>query len=115
MKRLAIVAALVLVSAGPLLANGQSFFIPAGRGPVELAYFARVKDARTGRPIQKTTYVTIVDPFTGILMSFAGDSPGHFRTPDIGAAILQVAARPIDPKRLEIIVSASGYKTVKVT
>jgi len=108
------VAALVLASGGTLLANGQSFFIPAGRGPVELVYFARVKDARTGRPIQKPPYVTIVDPFTGIVIPFQGDGPGHFRSPDIGAAILEVSSRPIDTKGMEIMVSALGYKTIKV-
>ena len=110
----AIGAALVLASTGTLLANGQAYFIPAGRGPVELAYFARVKDARTGRPIQKPPYVTIVDPFSGIVIPFQGDSPGHFRSPDVGAAILEVSSRPIDTKQMEIMVSALGYKTVKV-
>ena len=110
----AIVAALVLASAGTLLANGQSFFLPASRGPVELVYFARVKDAQTGRPIQKPPYVTIVDPFSGVYVPFQGDGPGHFRSPDIGAAILEVSSRPIDTKQLEIIVSAAGYRTVKV-
>jgi len=111
----AIVAALVLASAGTLLANGQAFFVPAGRGPVDLVYFARVKDARTGRPIQKPPYVNIVDPFSGIYIPFQGDGPGHFRSPDIGAAIKEVTTQPIDPTRLEIIISAAGYQTVKVT
>ena len=110
----AIVAAFVLASAGTLLANGQAFFIPAGRGPVQLAYFARVKDARTGRPIQKKPYVTIVDPFTGIVIPFQGDAPGHFRSPDIGAAILEVSSRPIDTRQMEIMVTAAGYHTIKV-
>jgi hypothetical protein len=114
MKKLGMVAALVLASAGTLLANGQSFFIPAGRGPVELVYFARVKDARTGRPIPKKPYVTIVDPFTGIVIPFQGDTPGHFRSPDIGAAILEVSSRPIDTRQMEIMVTAAGYKTMKV-
>jgi hypothetical protein len=111
---LAIVAALVLAGTGTLMANGQTFFAPANRGPVELVYFARVKDARTGKPIKKAPYVTIVDPFTGIYMPFQGDSPGHFRSPDIGAAILEVSSRPIDTKQLEVVVTAAGYKTVKV-
>ena|SRR2546422_7993395 len=114
MKKLAMVAALALASAGTLLANGQSFFLPASRGPVELVYFARVKDARTGRPIQKKPYVTIVDPFTGIVIPFQGDSPGHFRSPDIGAAILEVSSRPIDTSQMEIMVTAAGYQTIKV-
>src|SRR5689334_12922760 len=114
MKQLGIVAALFLASGGTLLANGQSFFLPASRGPVELVYFARVKDARTGRPIQKKPYVTIVDPFTGIVIPFQGDTPGHFRSPDIGASILEVSSRPIDTSQMEIMVSAAGYQTVKV-
>ena len=114
MKKLATVAALVVAGAGTLLANGQGFFMAPSRGPVELVYFARVKDARTGRPIQKKPYVTIVDPFSGIVMPFQGDAPGHFRSPDIGAAILEVSSRPIDTKQMEIMISAAGYKTVKV-
>jgi hypothetical protein len=110
----AIAAGLVLASAGTLLANGGAFFIPADKGPVDLVYFARVKDARTGRPIQKTPYVNIVDPFSGIYIPFQGDSPGHFRSPDIGAAIKEVSTQPIDTKQLEIVVTAVGYHTVKV-
>src|SRR5262245_19829757 len=109
-----IVATLVLASAGTLLANGGAFFIPADRGPVDLVYFARVKDARTGRPIQKPPYVNIVDPFSGIYIPFQGDGPGHFRSPDIGAAIKEVTTQPIDTKQLELIVSAAGYHTVKL-
>ncbi len=108
------VVGLVFASAGTLLANGQAFFLPASRGPVELVYFARVKDARTGRPIQKKPYVTIVDPFTGIVIPFQGDAPGHFRSPDIGAAILEVSSRPIETKQIEIMVTAAGYQTVKL-
>jgi hypothetical protein len=81
---------------------------------VELVYFARVKDARTGKPIQKKPYVTVVDPFTGVVIPFQGDAPGHFRSPDIGAAILEVSARPIDTRQMEVMVTAAGYKTIKV-
>src|SRR5437868_3337410 len=88
-----VIASLALASA-TVLANGQSFFLPANRGPVDLVYFARVKDARTGRPIQKAPYVTIVDPYSGIILPFAGDGPGHFRSPDVGAAIKDVTSHP---------------------
>jgi hypothetical protein len=81
---------------------------------VDLVYFARVKDAQTGRPIQKTPYVNIVDPFSGIYIPFQGDSPGHFRSPDIGKAIKEVTTEPIDAQQLEIVVTAVGYETVKV-
>ena len=109
---LAIVAA--LLATGTLLANGESFFIPAVRGPVDLVYFARVKNARTGRPIEKPPYVTIVDPYSGLIIPFVGDSPGHFRSPDIGKSIKEVTTHPIDTSQLEIVVSAMGYQTVKV-
>jgi hypothetical protein len=109
----AVVAGLVVAS-GTLLANGESFFIPALRGPVNLVYFARVKNARTGRPIEKPPYVTIVDPYSGIILPFVGDKPGHFRSPDVGTAIKEVTTHPIDTQQLEIVVTASGYHTVKV-
>src|SRR5215831_19569841 len=109
----AIAATFVLASA-TLLANGESFFIPAVRGPVDLVYFARVKNVRTGRPIEKPPYVTIVDPYSGLIIPFVGDSPGHFRSPDIGKSIKEVTSHPIDPRQLEIVVSAMGYQTVKI-
>ena len=114
MKRPMIVASLFLLTSATLLANGQAFFVPAEKGPVDLVYFARVKDARTGRPLAKPPYVTIVDPYSGIILPFAGDGPGHFRSPDVGAAIKEVTAHPIDTRQLEIVVTASGYQTVKI-
>ena len=113
MKMQLIVASVVLAS-GTLLANGEAFFLPANRGPVNLVYFARVKNARTGRPIEKPPYVTIVDPYSGIILPFAGDKPGHFRSPDVGKAIKEVTTHPIDTQQLEIVVTASGYQTVKL-
>ena len=110
----AIVTGVVFASADTLLANGESFFIPAGGRHIDLAYFARVKDAKTGRPIRVVPYVSIVDPVTGIYIPFQGDGPGHFRSPDVGAAIMEVSSPPIDTKQLEITITASGYQTLKV-
>jgi len=111
---LASVATLVLAGAATLSANGQLFFMPADKGPVDLVYFGRVKDAQTGRPIRTAPYVYIVDPFTGLYFPFGGDMPGHFRSPDIGAAIKEVTDQPIDTRRFEIMVSATGYQTAEV-
>jgi hypothetical protein len=108
------IAGSLVLTSGTLLANGEAFFIPALKGPVNLVYFARVKNARTGRPIEKTPYITIVDPYSGIILPFAGDKPGHFRSPDVGAAIKEVTTHPVDTQQLEIVVTASGYQTVKV-
>jgi len=104
----------LVVASGTLLANGEAFFIPALKGPIDLVYFARVKNARTGQPIEKTPYVTIVDPYSGIILPFVGDKPGHFRSPDVGAAIKEVTTHPVDTRQLEIVVTASGYQTVKI-
>jgi len=107
-------ATLVLAGATTLLANGQLFFMPAGQGPVDLVYFARVKDAQTGRLIRTTPSVYIVDPYTGLYFPFGGDMAGHFRSPDIGAAIKEVTDTPIDTKRFQIMVSAKGYQDAEV-
>jgi hypothetical protein len=109
-----LIAGIVVLASGTLRANGEAFFIPALKGPVNLVYFARVKNARTGRPIEKTPYITIVDPYSGIILPFAGDKPGHFRSPDVGAAIKEVTTHPVDTKQLEIVVTASGYQTVRL-
>src|SRR4051812_14120057 len=114
MKWTAAFIASIVFAGATLLANGEAFFLPANRGPVDLVYFARVKNARTGRPIEKPPYVTIVDPYSRIILPFAGDKPGHFRSPDVGAAIKEVTTHPIDTQQLEIVVTASGYQTVKV-
>jgi hypothetical protein len=116
MKTAAFVLSLGILLSGraTLLANGESFFIPANKGPVNLVYFARVKNARTGQPIEKMPYVTIVDPYSGMIFPFVGDKPGHFRSPDVGAAIKEVTTHPIDTQQLEIVVTASGYQTVKL-
>jgi len=111
--RLAFAAVLVLTSP-TLFANGETFFVSGVRGPVDLVYFARVKNSRTGRPIEKPPYVTIVDRFSGLIVPFQGDSAGHFRSPDIGKAIKEITTHTIDTQQLDIVVSASGYHTVKV-
>src|SRR5437773_12023304 len=110
--RLAAIVASVLLASGTLLANGEAFFLPANRGPVNLVYFARVKNGRTGRPIEKRPYVTIVDPYSGIILPFVGDKPGHFRSADAGAAIKEVTTHTIDTQQLEIVITASAYQTV---
>src|ERR1051325_11503125 len=90
MKTPLIIVASVVLASATLFANGEAFFIPANRSPVDLVYFARVKNSGTGQPIEKPPYVTIVDPYSGIILPFAGDKPGHFRSPDVGKAIKEV-------------------------
>src|SRR5262249_5142636 len=46
---------------------------------------------------------------------FGGDATGHFRSPDIGAAIKEVTDTPIDTKRFQIMISAKGYQDAEVS
>src|SRR6185436_12298582 len=94
-------------------ANGQEFFAPA-TGKVDLAYVGRVRDARTGRLVQALPYVTVLERTTGLFFPFTGDSPGHFKSPDIGAAIKEVTTDAINPKELEITVIVPGYTTLEM-
>ena len=108
-------ATLILAGATTLFANGGLFFAPAAQGPVDLVYFGRVKDAQTGRPIRIEPHVDVVDPYTGLYFPFGGDKTGHFRSPDIGAAIKEITDTPIDTKRFQIMVSAKGYQDAELT
>ena len=113
--RILAIAALVLTAGGTVWANGQQFF-PAGDGvPVDLAYFGRVRDANTGRLVSEYPYVTITDRATGLFFPFSGDSFGHFRSPDIGAAVTEVLGAKVDPSQLEIEVVVPGYRKVTLT
>jgi hypothetical protein len=108
-------ATLILAGATTLFANGGLFFAPAAQGPVDLVYFGRVKDAQTGRTIRIEPHIDIVDPYTGLYFPFGGEKDGHFRSPDIGAAIKEITDTPLDTKRFQIMVSAKGYKDAEVT
>ncbi len=108
----AVAVAVLLTSADTLQANGQEFFSPA-TGPVTLAYFGRVRDAKTGRLVTTLPYVTILERATGLYFPFTGDGPGHFKSPDIGAQIKEVSNGVIDPSQFEVTIIVAGYKTIE--
>jgi hypothetical protein len=95
--------------------NGQDFF-PAAQGKnVDLVYFGRLKDRSTGRLIRERAFLTIFDSATGMSFPFTNDSPAHYRSPDVGAAIKELGGTKADPKNLEIQLMVSGYKDVRLT
>jgi hypothetical protein len=112
----AVVVGLVLTTgSSAVLANGQQFFTPGANDKVDLAYFGRVKDARTGRPIAVPPQLTVIDRPTTLYIPFDGDRPGHFSSPDVGIALRELTAgQDVDVKALEIQVGAPGYKTVSI-
>src|SRR6202049_55524 len=77
----------ILALAGTAWANGEEFFAPAKDGKIDLVYFGRIKDSRTGRSVTDSVYFLLTDKSTGLSFQFTSDKPGHYRSPDIGAAI----------------------------
>jgi hypothetical protein len=104
-------AAVALTLTGRLVrANGAEFFEAENDGKVVLYYFGSVKDSK-GNVLDKVM-VTITAKNAGLTFPFRNDSPGHFRSPDIGKAI-QGAGKTVDPNQIEVAISKAGYKTVK--
>jgi hypothetical protein len=104
----------VLALAGTAWANGEEFFAPAKNGKIDLVYFGRIKDSRTGRSITDSVYFVLTDKSTGLSFPFTNDKPGHFRSPDVGTAIKEIGEQ-INANAFEITVNVGGYKRATVT
>lgn len=91
-------------------ANGAEFFEAENDGKVVLYYFGNVKDSK-GAVLDKVM-VTVTAKNANLTFPFRNDSPGHFRSPDIGKSI-QGTGKTVDPAQIEITVSKPGYKIVK--
>jgi hypothetical protein len=91
-------------------ANGAEFFEAENDGKVVLYYFGSVKDSK-GAVLDKVM-VTVTAKNANLTFPFRNDSPGHFRSPDVGKSI-QGAGKTVDPAQIEITVSKPGYKIVK--
>ena len=88
-------------------ANGEEFFEPAGNGPLRLAYFGLIKDS-AGKPMDnlEVWIQTSIQVF-----SISNDSPGHYRSPDVGAYFKETG-EVLDPGAIKISVSKPGYAQV---
>ena len=93
---IAVFATFASVSA---LANGVEFFNAQTDGPPVLYYFGHVKDA-SGNVIDKLM-ITVSAKNVGMNFPFRNDSPGHFRSPDVGRAI-QGLGKTVDPSQIEV-------------
>ena len=103
-----------LALAGTAWANGEEFFAPAKNGKIDLVYYGRIKDGQTGRSVTDSVYFVLTDKATGLSFPFTNDKPGHFRTPDIGAAIKEIGEK-VDAKAFEVTVNVAGYKRTTIT
>jgi hypothetical protein len=104
----------ILASAGTVLANGEEFFAAAGSGKIDLVYFGRIKDKRTGRAVTDEAIFLIKDKGTGLSFPFTNDKPGHYRSPDIGTAIKEIGEK-VDVNTFEVELQVACYKKATVT
>jgi hypothetical protein len=103
----------ILALAGSAWANGEEFFAPAKNGKIDLVYFGRIKDSRTGRSITDSVYFLLTDKSTGLSFPFTNDKPGHFRSPDVGTAIKEIG-EPVDVNGFVITANVAGYKRATI-
>lgn len=105
------VLAAMLAASGSALANGGEFFTPAPEhGHVDLVYFGHIKDT-DGNYLDGAEMTVHVDGI-GMTFPFDNDSPGHYRSPDIGAQIKD-AGETVDPAKISISCAKKGYKQAK--
>jgi hypothetical protein len=104
------VVTLALATSGVVRANGTEFFDAQNDGEVLLYYFGNVRDT-DGNPVDKfMVYVEAKN--ADLTMPFRNDTPGHFRSPDVGKAIKGMG-KPVDPRFIEVRIEKDGYQVVK--
>jgi hypothetical protein len=105
------ILAVALAMSGVALANGGEFFLPAPEhGHVDLVYFGHIKD--TDGNYLDGAEMTVHVEGVGMTFPFDNDTPGHYRSPDIGAQIKD-AGETVDPSKITISCAKKGYKQVK--
>jgi len=107
--RLLAMAVLALFTSAAALANGVEFFNAQNEGPAVLYYFGHVKDSN-GNVLDKLM-ITVSAKNIGMNFPFRNDSPGHFRSPDVGRAI-QGLGKTVDTSQIEVTITKAGYKMV---
>jgi hypothetical protein len=103
----------ILQLAVAVCANGEEFFKAAGSGKIDLVYFGRIKDRRTGRSVTDEAIFVIKDKATGLSFPFTNDRPGHYRSPDVGMAIKEIGEK-VDVNAFEVELQVAGYKKATV-
>ena len=100
-----------LLVSGIALANGGEFFLPAPEhGKVDLVYFGHIKD--TDGNYVDNAQITVSVKDLGLTFPFDNDSPGHYRSPDIGAQIKDIGEK-VDPSQISIGINKKGYSLAK--
>ena len=110
---LAVLVCPTLVS--PAWADGYEFFtVDRGRA-VNLVYVGQIRDKNSGQVVREPAYFMVTEKRSGMTFPFVNDRPGHYRSPDIGESVEELAGMAVNPKDLEFELSVAGYKSVKLT
>jgi hypothetical protein len=110
---LAVLASTALVT--PAWADGYEFFTVDRGKPVNLVYVGQIREKDTGRVVREPAYFMVNEKRSGMTFPFVNDRPGHYRSPDIGESVEELAGFTVNPADLEFEVSVAGYKNVKLT
>jgi len=110
---LAVLASTALVK--PASADGYEFFTVDRSKPVNLVYVGQIRERDTGRVVREPAYFMVNEKRSGMTFPFVNDRPGHYRSPDIGESVEELAGFKVNPADLEFEVSVAGYKNVKLT
>jgi len=100
-----------VLASGVVRANGTEFFDAENDGEVLLYYFGNVKDTK-GAVVDKFMVEVTAKNVPNGVYPFRNDTPGHFRSPDIGKAI-KGSGKPVDPRLIEVTIKKAGYRVVK--
>jgi hypothetical protein len=92
----------------PAWADGYEFFTVDRGKEVNLVYVGQIRDKRTGNVVREPAYFMVTEKHSGMTFPFVNDRPGHFRSPDIGESVEQLAGTTVDPKNLEFELSVAG-------
>jgi hypothetical protein len=99
----------------PAWADGYEFFTVDRGKPVNLVYVGQIREKNTGRVVREPAYFMVNEKRSGMTFPFVNDRPGHYRSPDIGESVEELAGFTVNPADLEFEVSVAGYKNVKLT
>jgi hypothetical protein len=64
--------------------------------------------------VSDSVYFLLTDKSTGLSFQFTSDKPGHYRSPDIGAAIKGIGEK-VDVSAFEVSTIVAGYKKARIT
>ena len=101
--------------AGPAWADGYEFFTVDRGRRVNLVYVGQIREKTSGRIVREPAYFMVTDKRSGMTFPFVNDRPGHYRSPDIGESVEELAGTAVKPSDLEFELVIEGYKKVKST